>query len=287
MTTRAYRKGIDLVLFGGLTTATVDLFAAARSDRGVSYKLVCPDPAHTEDGSHQCVKLEQRYVCPEDDSHGPYARDEAARAEELGKGKDKTLALVTAEEIEAVKDAGMPVGRIEVHAFRREDLAAHTRPAGSLYRLEPEKDKSGTPVLPQLVAMLADLAQDPEIALVGEAPLDSSAAAKMWELTTWRGALFLQELIRPDDLNEFDQEEVTYVSELLEKCRTFAHQNVETFEPEAWRNQLKERAHALAEQKAANPDAVVSIPRPDKPAADPLDGLLGALDASIKQAKKK
>lgn len=248
----------------GLISFQADLMPLTESTvKEISFKLVCPDCAEP-------TKLDQKYLCPA--GHGPFSTSDAARAKEVQKDR---LVHVTAEEIKAVKEPTLPAKEMTVSVFPAAQVDDATRPSGLAYRVRAEKN------LP-VVSMIADLVTGGDFALIGELTLGRSGQ-KLYRLSTWKGELVLEELARPDEVIEFAATTVPYDAKLLDQAKQLASLQAGDFDPVQFRDQARERAHALDEAKLAG--APAPKPAAALPAKEGTTDLLAALEASIAASK--
>ncbi len=245
----------------------VDFIPIKVPDNSTKLTVVCPECTEPN-------KLSQRYFC-DDPEHGPYSLNEAARAREI----DKVLYLISEEEIAALKTPELPAeAGLALQPFSAVDVAAHTIPNGTSYRLRPRSSLA-------IYAMLTQLAADPNRAYIGEVNLRNSQ--KLFRVQSWNGQMLAVELARPDELAPVDEFDNTYDERLLATAEALLA-DVQPFDPEAFRNVVRERAAALDESKR-DPNAVpVSNPKPVQVEVnDLLSQLQAAVSATTKPKSKK
>jgi non-homologous end joining protein Ku len=171
----------------GLLTVVADAVPVRRTgtEKKTSLSLVCK--------THN-TKPSQRYFCEECDIH--YTPADLGKARETDEG----LRQLTAEEIESVKDAGVPVGILNLQVCSAEELEIATRPSEQSYRLRLGKNsQSGA------YALLRALVSDPSSALYGVCRLNARVAPTPFRVVVWRDQLVLQSLIRPADVGESEE----------------------------------------------------------------------------------
>jgi enamine deaminase RidA (YjgF/YER057c/UK114 family) len=231
--------------------------------KGESFRLICPtctDP----------TKPSQKYLC--DGCKGQFSSGDLDRAREVG----KVLHKVTAQEIEATRETLLPEKEIHLHPVSAADFYEHSRADGVAYRLSADKLKDVVAMVTDLVANLKD------VVLVGEMNAGRSAE-KLFVLTTWKGALVLQEVARPDEVIPFDAEQVTYSDKLLAQATMFVSGQVGEFDAANFANRRKAR---LAELDAAKSgDTTVPVAAPTAPTVSAADNLLALLEAQIAASK--
>lgn len=258
---------VELTFFDGLVNLECSMVPVKQSEPA-SAKLVCPD-------CEDATKLDQRYLCPADDSHGPFTVGEAARGIEV----DKILRKITDEEFAALKEPTLPSGEAEFTAFPAADVEAHTMTHGAVYRLRPKNAQ-------RQYSALVDFLRDDKApqALITE--LTYRGVQRMYRLVERDGMLVLVELVRPGEMHPPENVTTEYSAELLEMFTTaFADREV-GFEPEVFASVKRQRAKELEESKrdpnAPAPKAVTKA----KPKADDDDqALIAALAGSLTKAK--
>lgn len=231
--------------------------------KGESFKLicgVCTDP----------TKPDQKYICP--GCSGQFTTGELDRAREV----KKVLHRVTEAEIEATRESVLPEKEIHLHPVAAADFYEHSRADGVAYRLSADK-------LKDVVAMVTDLVTNlKDVVLVGEMNAGRSAE-KLFVLTTWKGALVLQEVARPDEVIDFEAVPVTYGEKLLAQATMFVSGQVGEFDAAAFASRRKAR---LAELDAAKVDGTpVPVAAPAAPTVSAADNLLALLEAQINASK--
>lgn len=270
---RPAASDVNFTLFG-LVNFTADLLPLTESKKEAEYRMVCA-ACMGEDPKGTPSKLDQRYLCSHDEKHGPFMSGDAARAVELGTGKNKSLVYVTDEEIATVKEPSLPPKQMSLNVVPTAQLEEATRPSGKAYRLVAEKGE-------QVVRMIADLiAAEPEYAFVGECNVARSQS--FYRLVTWKGDIIMQEMARPDEVIEFEPTPVQYDPRVLDQAKKLVAATVENFDPIAFRNTVRERARALTDAKSNGLPAPVAA-AVAAPASSGMDDLLALLEAAAKKS---
>lgn len=259
--------------------------AISIQDKGDDRKLmsVCPTH-HTDDEQAPAVKLEQQYICPDDDDHGPFAYDEVLRATD-----DKARTIVAAQtELAAVKEDAYTdeeKGTLMLMAHPFDEVAAATYPIGGTYVCRPVEKNGLFPILLERVGADGRIeTSQGDIALQGQMIVRGSP--KIVQLRTWNGNLVLQEMakelkgdfgIYPEPI---DERYVPLVDKLLLSM-------IEPFNPHQYRNLAKERLRAFTETRLAGEGDPIELPdvQPTKIQADAGDALLAALEASLEKVQ--
>jgi hypothetical protein len=250
--------------------------------RDTNLKMVCPS-------CHNSL-LDQVYTCQagcHPDDSAPAKHEEGWTVSEVGddrvrvegRGKNATLTLVPAAEIEAANATTFEKGELALTIRPAAQVEAHTYPGGNIYCYLPEKaDKT--------YAMLLKAAADPEKAIIGI--LNMRGKENLYRLTNYQGTLRVVELLRPEETAVFD---VIVTPPIDQKEQAMFDQVVEAveeeFDPEEFHSSrlanlkqlLAEKAGGVAAPAAAAPAAA---PKP----ADTMDTLSAAL-AAAKAAKVK
>lgn len=261
-------KDLSVTLLGGLMTLKVDVLPCRKAEETVKFSLICPEEVEP-------TKPVQMYVHPDDvdSTKGPvrmWKVSECERAREI----DGILHRVTAEEIEAAKETLIEKGEIDLAVYRAAEVEATTRPSGALYRLRPK-------AVPQVYAMLVDLVADPDLAFIGE--MTNRDVQRMYRLTSWNGALLLQEMVRPGEFYDAEDYSHPYPDALLGKMQEAVTATIEDFDPEQYANFLRDRAEALDAAKR-DPNAKPAPKKVEKP-KDSVDDLMAMLDGVAAKAK--
>jgi hypothetical protein len=231
--------------------------------KGESFSLICPtctDP----------TKPSQKYLCGT--CQGQFSTGELDRAREI----KKVLHKVTPEEIEAARETLLPEKEIHLHPVSAVDFYQHSRADGVAYRLRADK-------LGDVVAMITDLVTNlsATVVLVGEMNAGRSTE-KLFTLTTWNGALILQEVARPDEVISFTAEKVDYNDKLLTQATMFVSGQVGEFDAANFANRRKQR---IAELDVAKAGGTTVSATPAAPKANASDSLLALLEAQIASSK--
>jgi DNA end-binding protein Ku len=241
----------------GLVSIPVKLFAATEASAGISFNLL-----HAKCGS----RLKQQYVCPQDGEVVP--RDAMVKGYEFQEGKYVTF---TPEELKALEQTATQA--IEIAAFvpaEKVDAVFFEK----AYFLGPEKGGA------KAYRLLAEA-----LRRSGKAAVARYAARGKQYLVLIRpasGRLVMQQLYYADEVRpleeipvdqaELKEPEVQLALQLVEQTAT------DSFHPEAYRDEVKERTLALMERKIQGQEIAVSPA--EEPRAQVID-LMEALKASL------
>jgi len=244
----------------GLVSIPVKLYPATQASAGVSFNLL-----HGKCGS----RLKQQYLCPKDGEVVP--REAMVKGYEFAKDQYVTF---TAEELKALEEASkeaieiaefVPADRVDPIYFDKPYFLGPDKGGDKAYRLLAEAMKrSGK-------AALARHAARGKQYLVLIRPVD--------------GRLVMQQLLYADEVRSFDEVPVGE-AEVKEPEVLLALQLVEqtasdTFRPEAYRDEVRDRIHAAIERKIAGQE--ISLAPAEEPRAQVID-LMEALKASLQAA---
>lgn len=271
---RKYLK--DVTVAFGLVTIVGDLYPLASKDKEDDFKLACPDCAAAD--PPVASRMTQGYQCSNDVDHGPYPNGECAR----GKQQGDEFVLVTKEEIEGVRtDAAeaeaAPRLQLSVHPSSQVDRRAW--PTGNSYWFAPAKGAE------QSYGLLADLAGerqgDDGLAFIGTMVMRKQE--KLFRLTRAEFGLVIEEIYRPEQVHDFAMPDTDYRGNLLDVAIKLVDELKVDYDPETYKSKVGDRLAALMAAKGSGTplEAV-----PSGPKADPADGLMAALQASLEAAGK-
>lgn len=265
MSTKTFASGVTFRL--GLMNLIADAVPVKRTgaDKETAFALVCP--------VHTTSRPSQKYECTECDKI--YEPSELARAKQVEDGKLRPMAE---GEIEAVKEAGIDPGYMELNICPASDLEAATTPSGQTYRLRLGKDKRARAQLPGYTLLRA-LVADPSVAIYGVCRLNSKCTPTPFRVVSWRNQLTLQALIRPSDLTEPEVIEGEPDADMLTMGRKLLDALSAPFNADLLAN---EGAKKLAEILEADTTAVAASAGTAPPTDAP--DLMELLAASLKSA---
>jgi non-homologous end joining protein Ku len=204
--------------------------------------------------------------------------DDRVRVE--GRGKNATLTLVDAAEIEAANATTFEKGELALTVCPADQVEARTYPGGNIYCFVPEKPD-------KVYAMLLKAAADQAKAIIGI--LNMRGTEKLYRLENYQGTLRVVELLRPEETANFD---VLVTPPLDSKEQAMFDQLVEAVEEDFDADQyastrLASLKQLLAEKAGTVAPAATATPAaPAKKPADTLDALTAAVNAA-KAAKVK
>jgi DNA end-binding protein Ku len=243
----------------GLVSIPVKLFSTASSTAGVHFNLV-----HAKCGT----RIKQQYWCPADEEVVPY--DDLVRGYEFAKNKYVTF---TPEELEAIE--AQSTQAIEITEFLPSD---EVDPLffDKAYYLGP--DRGGDRAYRLLSAALR---KTKRVAIAKYA-----ARGKMYVvlLQPKDDGLVLQQLHYADELKDFaevprqtgqvDDAEMGLALRLIEQSTST------TFQPENYRDEVKDRLETLVDKKVQGEDITTQVP--EEPRAKVVD-LMQALRQSLEK----
>lgn len=250
------------------TQLRVDLLSA-RPTQDLDFVLLCPE--HGEP-----VKPSQRYICPENENHGPYEQNQLLHGREI----EKTLFFVSDEDYKASKEPEIVDQPIKVHVVPSEQLWASTRPTGSSYLMRPQM---GSETL--YAALERTLSLDPSRSLVCKISI-KKCLEKLFQLQSWNGQLVLQELCHPNELAPALSVSAEVTDAQVEMVGKLLKTKEEKFDAHEFRHLGFERIAAIDEKLLANPPVKKKSSKTSKKSAS-TDSVMADLEASIKKAEKK
>ena len=245
----------------GLVSVPVNLYATAESTAKVSFNML-----HKKCGT----RLKQQYVCPKDNEI--VTRDETVKGYEFA--KDQYVVLTT-EELKGLEEKG--TGTIDVLEFV--SLASVDRTwIEHTYYLGP--DKGGDRAYRLLAAALQD---------TGRAALGQYAARGQQHLVLLRpadGVIVMEQLHYMDEVRPTSEVPVPKAdvkpSELKMAKQLIDQMSTDTFEPEKYKDTVRERVLETIQKKVEGQDITSDI-KPEKGGAKIID-LMDALKASLAKA---
>lgn len=259
---------VEMTFFDGLVNLECSMVPVKRSE-AASAKLVCPE-------CEDATKLDQRYLCPADDGHGPFTTSEAGRAIEV----DKILRKITPEEAAALKEPTLPSGQAEFSSFPAEEVEANTMAHGSVYRLRPKNAQ-------RQYSALVDFLRGGKAGQALITELTYRGNQRMYRLIERDGMLVLTELVRPGEMHPAENVTTEYAADLLEMFAGAFEANEQEFDPEEFASVTRTRVAELETSKRdPNAPAPKPVAKASAKAADDDDSALMAALAASMAAKK-
>lgn len=261
---RSGGSGVSISI--GIIEMKFDLVPTGRTKKveDSATRMVCPEKHATP------VRVEQRYICPDDEKHGPYLPADVARAREM---PDGTLVKVDAEKVATAKAGGKETGRLELSVYPADQVDNEVLPSGKTYRLRPSKG-TRSKVSDRDVEMYAVwrelISKRSDVVLMGRLLLRGTPS--LYRLGVWGGQLVLEELAHPDDLADRDVIEVDVAESTVGKLAQFVDGHLEDWDPGV----LSFDVAAAIDQVAAEAtgDAPADAPAATASAGLDLDALL-------------
>lgn len=265
----------NLLIQLGLVSMHVSLwnpYVAGYSKSRGGFKMSCPAHPTTPHG------VKQKYVCGEQgEEAGIFDPGDCGKMKDVGGNQ---FVAVPAEAIEAVKEVESTSGlTLAAHPYETDRLL----PGGDCWIVEPamgDQDKFHA-VLLELVdeAGRVDTESGPKM-LVGEFSV-KKGSNKFVRLERWNGHIVLRSLLWPEDLHEFETHEVPADPKLLAMASQLIEAQAEDFDPEEYREKLRQELDKLVED-AKNGNVVVPQAVATKA---PVIDITALLEASLKEAK--
>jgi DNA end-binding protein Ku len=247
----------------GLVSIPVKVFSTSAPSEEVHFHLV-----HAKCGT----RLKQQYICPKDDE--VVERSEMAKGYEKSRGKYVIFSAEELDALDAVSD-----DTIALQEFLPAALIDPIYVERSYY-LRPGKGGE------QAYALLTAAME--RAGLVGLASYNARGKQYLTEVRPFQDGLVMHQLRYPDEIKPWDEVPMpalpkTKKSELELAGQIIAGITSEQFEPDKYRDEVKERVRALIEQKAEGEE--ITAPEPEKRAK--VIDLMAALKASLDGGGKK
>lgn len=265
----------DVTLSFGLLSMTGSLFTPKRANaaKEESFKMACPLHPETPHG------VKQRYVCEEAPDDEAFLPSDCLKARDTSDG----LVIVPAEAVAAAKESDLPERTLELRAHPYEP--ASTFASGSAYIFQPD-------VAHQFYATLMEMVDEQGMIVTESGPkmlVGLVAYRKGTEsfvrVERWGRQLVLRELIRPEDISQFEPIEVSVETKLLDMARQLVDVQAEPFNPEVYKASVRERIAQIVEA-AQDGELDVTTLAPAKPKVVDMTALLEQSLQAAKAAKK-
>lgn len=240
----AQRSAASDVTFNfGLLSFKANLYPTkvSSANKGTEFHMACQDCADV-------TPVDQGYSCP--NGHGPFKAGELERRYHVDANGDKIEA--TKEEIAAAKSNGDDSKEIVLTVAPAAEVDTATLPGNNVYRVavtSKKPAKSDIQSLALLTTLVQAAAEDPAgaKAFVGEITL--RGIPQLARLSTFRGELTLQLLVRPSEIADFDETSVQLDAALLNQGMELVNALSAPFDAEAHNDKVKERVAALIASK--------------------------------------
>lgn len=194
-----------------------------------------------------------------------YTTAELLSAKELDDG---TLKFVDKDEVDEARTSDLPLNLAEVKVFRASDVDGRiwTDPNGGAFVFMPQASNDH-------YAALVEAIDSGEHVFLGVANIRNSES--FFRLRTWAGNLVVEKILWPDEVNEFEEIEVTSSSRLAGAITEMVRGLEDEFDPEQFQSSTKTALAALAERLNDSEDA----PRPERPERTEKVDLLAQIEA--------
>ena len=257
-TSGARARAIDTAsIVFGLVAIPVRVFSSAEPSHEVHFHLV-----HAGCGR----RVKQEYRCP---LHGPVSRDELAKGYEPSRGTTIELAQSELDALDAVANDEIalaefvPAAAVDPIYIERTYYLAPGKGGERAYRLLHD-------------ALLA-------AKLVGIADYAARGNAYVVMVRPYQTGLAMHQLRYADEVKPWDAIDLPDLPKPkaaeLELARTLVHQlQHPTFDPTAYRDEVKVRVQKLLAEKARSGEVIVA---PEAPRAHAIPDLMAALKASL------
>lgn len=214
------------------------------------------------------VLVKQVYIAADettDEHERVYEPAELLSAKELDDG---TLKFVDGDEVDEARTSDMPLNLAEVKVFRASDVDGRiwTDPKGGAFVFTPQSSNDH-------YAALVEAIGSGEHVFLGVANIRNSES--FFRLRAWAGNLVVEKILWPDEVNEFDEVEVTSSSRLAGAITEMVRGMEDEFDPEQFTSSTKQALTELAERLSDGDDS----PRPERPEREEQVDLLAQIEA--------
>jgi hypothetical protein len=236
-----------------------------------SFKMICPLHPSTPH------LVSQRYVCADGIDPEPFLPGDCLK----GRPTDDGYVVVDADEAKAIRTSDIPPKTLDLAAHPYEPSS--TFASGGAYVFAPESANQFYSTLLLLVDEqgVVETESGPKM-LVGLVAYKKGSETFV-RLERWGKQLVLRELIRPQDVDEFQPTEGTVDTKVLDMARQLIDAQAEDFDPDAYRAKVRDRIAALVEQAADGQVDVKALTAAPRESIEDL--LMKSLEAAV--AKKK
>lgn len=184
-------------------------------------------------------------------------------------------AVVDRSEVREAAKPDLPAAHLELRVHHADQVLEQTWPNGRVYLFEPA-------TVDDFYSVLVDrVGADPRKVYVGL--MSIKGAVGWWRLLSYRGALVVQGLARPEEVGDFTGPEVAPEARYVKMMTELAEAVLEDFDPSDYSSDLPERLAALVAAKAEDSTAA---PVPAAPAAK-APALEAVLEASLAAVRGK
>lgn len=196
--------------------------------------------------------------------------------------KGRGYVPINGDEVKAAKTSDLQDGRIELSVHRAADVESNTWPSGTFYWFEPDKSDDFFNVL---AGWLNDPSAD-DYAFVSLAVIKGSE--RLVRLRGHRGGIVVQELARPQELNDLSASPRTVSERVVDMATQLVEAVCDDFDPATYSRTQAARLRELIDAKLGGDlGPAVSVAQDDAPVVDDDAALIAQFEAAIAAAKAR
>lgn len=270
----------DVTLQVGLLSVTGSLYPLASSPPAGGVRLTSVCPTCKDEGG--ISKTFTQHTCHA--GHGPFEASEVLKA--TGSGKNLKV-LATAEEVKEIRaESNQGPGKTcSLSAYPADLVASATFPISTPYVFATADNKN-----PAINLLRESISEDGsidtekgEVVLLGEVQLRTDAPAKLVTLRVREGQLLVQEIARPENMNEFDQPATKSVGEgLREQFGQLLAATVQDFDAEDLKATSVQKFAAFVTERIGEGVLALAPPTEEEAAEQDLESALASMLAAAK-----
>ena len=254
----------DVSLTIGMLSALGGIYTIPKANAGAeeAVKLVCPDCEEPHEFPSQ------KYVCNDDETHGPFAQGEMA----VGRKVDDKIVKVDRDAVKEARASVLPDKELELQVHNRAEVEAATFPKGNAYVFVPK----GKSVLPPILLELLKKRRD--LCLIAKTNLRKADHLVMVDVEL-NDQLVIREMMWPEDMKHFPQVETEKIDKKnLTMAETLLEASVEPFDPKEYAKDSRARVAEIVDAAAGGATS------PTKKAAKKKDTTQQDLSALLEAA---
>lgn len=268
---RAYAGNVTLSI--GMLSTLGNLYTVTRTNAGQeeSFKTVCPEckgPTET---------LAQKYVCKEDDTHGPFDLADVR----YGRFEGDKLIVVDTDKMKEARASIMPEKALELQVHLREEVEGKTFARGNgVYVFKPTGKSPFYGILVEL------LKKRPDVILLAKTNLRNHDHFVQVDLES--GLLVVRDMMFPEDVKDIAPVPVEAISsKLFAQAEMLLDASIEKFEVDEYNKDSRARIAVMVEEATSSAPKGASKKTVKKLADTDMEELLSQALAATKSKKKK
>lgn len=274
----------------GLVTITGNLCAVRKSESSskptvngekVTVESACPT---CFDATGDFTKVNQRYVCEDDPTHGPFGRGDVLKA------VDGQVIGTSEEYLASAKDddddSGDEIKNMILVPHLAEEVEQSTIFTGAAYAFAPAIDSAIYDILVSRIGAdgAIDL-PDGRRVLVGE--VLSRGTKSLYQLRTWNGQLIAQELARPEYMYEMEAKQLEVNEAYDAMFATLVETSTEPFDPATYEDESRKRLEEFVNSRTGEDGPKLAGSKSETLKAAGEDAMLAMLAASVDAARAR